>query len=818
MLINSPVTIGRRQKTFFNAPGLVLCLNHFMRLSIFTAVLLVVATIIFLPVWMGGTLMTTDDNIGNIAGYKSQVAAGFGQEGWSDSPLLGLPAGASALNWSNFWIRYLPLRFFANTFHALSLFAGSIALGIYLFRKNLSLGAVLVAALAAFWVGTNFTLIYAGHIRKFSIVFLFCATLVCLDRLFESRRWGWGAVAGALLGIMFLEQQDVALFFGLFAGAYALFLLARSGERVPGFLRLLPVAVIALMICLGSVVSAYRQNVAGIASMEQSRAEKWEFCTQWSQPPDEAIDFVAPGYTGWRSGEPTGPYWGRMGRSAGWEQTRQGFMNFRLESTYLGLIPILLAVFALFASRSSSHRPVILFWGGAALVSLLLAFGKYTPLYALFWQLPVINNIRNPNKFIQIFQVAVAILAAFGFDALLKDKVSARKFFWVSTGVFGVLILWAIGATAGQAAQAADFSRQGWPSEVARVIAANQTAALWHATLMAGVGIVLFAMSRYPGLQRHQQRLVMALVALLVVDAAWLSRRYVQTLPKGYIEENAVTRYLKNEIGHQRVAMVTQENFYNLWLTYLLPYHGIPHFNFTQMPRMASDYQQFLSALQRNPLRMWQLSGVGFLLGPANLAGQLPPGSYETALRFDVMVGPKGSLSVQESPQGQHAVFKSLLPAPRFALIAGAERTANGAALARMASPEWTPLNQILLPEDSSLDPSTGTGSVGELEVMEQRDGYAKLRIITDEKSYLRVAGKFDNGWKASIDGSPADLGRADFLMQAVPVPAGSSEVELTYAPAGQAPWAAYAGFGLSALAVLSLVFPLRGLKRGKQG
>lgn len=775
-----------------------------MKKVIFIGAILLVAVAIFLPVWLGGTLMTTDDNIGAVAGYKAQLAAGFGKEGWSESPLVGMPSGAAPLNWSNFWIRYLPLRLFANTFHALSLVAGSIALGMYLFKKNLSLGAVIVAALVAFWVGSNFTLIYAGHIRKFSIVFLFCATLVCLDKLFETKRWNWAVIAGALLGVMFLEQQDVALFFGLFAGAYAVFLWASTGKGASGFLHLLPIVVVALMICIGPVLSAYRQNVAGIASMEQSREEKWQFCTQWSQPPEEIIDFIAPGFTGWRSGEPAGPYWGRMGRSAGWEQTRQGFMNFRLENTYLGIIPVLLAIFALFSARASEHRRVIYFWGGAALVSLLLAFGKYTPLYALFWQLPVINNIRNPNKFIQIFQVTVAILAAFGFDAALKDKAAAKKFFRGVASIFALMLLWALGTAAGQAGIAADFARQGWPSDMARVIAANQSSALWHAAFMAAAGALLFAIPKYAALQRHQTKLIAGLIVLLAADAAWLSRHYVQKLPRGYIEENAVTRFLKQELGDQRVAMVTQDNFYNLWLTYLFPYHDIAHFNFTQMPRMPQDYQQFLAALQRNPLRMWQLSGVGFILGPANVARQLPPGDYETAMRFDVMAGPGGSISVQENSQGQHAIFRSLVSAPRFALVGGADAVDDQQAIARLSSPTFKPLEKVLLPTDAVAPLIAGMGATGRVDVLSRSPGYAQVQITTDSPAYLRFSERFDPGWLATVNGEAAEVMRGDFIFQAVTVPAGKSVIELRYQSISRFAVFQYVGFGVSLLSVFA--------------
>ncbi len=64
----------------------------------------------------------------------------------------------------------------------------------------------------------------------------------------------------------------------------------------------------------------------------------------------------------------------------------------------------------------------ILFWGTVAVVTLLLAYGKYFPLYALFYKLPLVNNIRNPNKFLQVFQMALAILAAYGLDIALRAR------------------------------------------------------------------------------------------------------------------------------------------------------------------------------------------------------------------------------------------------------------------------------------------------------------------------------------------------------------------------------------------------------------
>jgi hypothetical protein len=282
---------------------------------------------------------------------------------------------------------------------------------------------------------------------------------------------------------MLLEQQDVALFVGMPIAAYAGFAIVRQdGWSVGTFgIRLIPMGLVAALVAGGTALSVYLTSTTGVVAMsDEDPQAKWEYCTQWSQPPDETIEFVAPGYMGWRSGEPEGPYWGRSGRSAGWEQTHQGFMNFRLESLYIGAIPVALALFAVAAAllccggvvpgvrcqeaegrsqeagvrsqesggRSQERvreafvanratveplnrepanlapwrerRAEILFWGAAAVITLMLAWGKFFPLYALFYKLPVVNNIRNPAKFLQVFQLALGILAAYGLDIALR--------------------------------------------------------------------------------------------------------------------------------------------------------------------------------------------------------------------------------------------------------------------------------------------------------------------------------------------------------------------------------------------------------------
>lgn len=426
----------------------------------------------------GVVLFSSDSNLGATAFNERTMSQSLLSRFYGAFPLLGVESTGAVLP-NNLAIWMLGAGLYNNWIFAVHMVLSSVLFVAYLRRCLCGWVACLVGGMVAFWVGSNFTLSYAGHVGKFEVLAGAAAFLWLLDISVGSGRWPWVVLAGGAFGVMFPDQPDLALFVGLPLGAYAAF---RYGQRFrwrpwPVFSRLAVIVVMALLVSGPALLGAYLSNVTVVegakneASHDDAKS-KWEFATQWSVPPDETIDLIAPNYFGIRSGEPDGPYWGRTGRSAGWEQTHQGFMNFRLESIYIGAIPITLALFAVMAAlmgrgreKSESknqkrmsepqrsggmgqadeaplaapstldalpadRRAEILFWGAVAAISLLMAYGKYFPLYALFYKLPVVDSIRNPNKFLQVLQLALGILAAYGLDCAVKwhrPKADCRR-------------------------------------------------------------------------------------------------------------------------------------------------------------------------------------------------------------------------------------------------------------------------------------------------------------------------------------------------------------------------------------------------------
>jgi len=344
------------------------------------------------------------------------------------------------------------------------------------------------------------------------------------------------------------------------------------------------------------------------------------------------------------------------------------------------------------------------------------------------------------------------------------------------------------------------LSSMGW-GKLAEVIVQNKISALGHAVFMtvcAGVFIWLFCLKK---LRNQYVRLALQwiLVLMVVIDAFLLSRHYVKTMPLKAFEENDVIRILKSAMPEHRIALATQEGFYNLWLTYLFPYHGIKTINVTQMPRMPADYKKFFEAVMRNPLRYWQLSAVGFVLAPAQAWVQFQNNpamkdAFELVYAYNVRPllwqGQPADYCVEVVPAsaeqpGQHVIMRLKKPAPRFALI-GAWETADDAEVLRsLGAEDYQLFKKVMIAPEcaAGLPQSAGSNEDGQAQLLEYKPGKIKLRTSSTSPVILRVAEKYDPDWRVRIDGKKGRVLRADFIFQGIPMESGMHEVVLEYAP-----------------------------------
>lgn len=391
-----------------------------------------------------------------------------------------------------------------------------------------------------------------------------------------------------------------------------------------------------------------------------------------------------------------------------------------------------------------------------------------------------------------------------------------RYYLWALLGLAGILALAAACMSFGWAGGVSRFMQEGWGG-LAPAIMRNRIVALWHGAFMAvcaAAFLWLFLVAPRPA-RLVSRAAKWGLVLLVAADALYLSRHYVKTMPLADMAANDIIRLLKADMPERRVAMANQSGFYNLWLTYHFPYHRIRTLNFPQLPRMPVEYRNFLDALGRNPLRIWQLASVGYVLAPAQAWAQIRQdarmsGEFELVYAYNVQQDDMRVTVIpgtQASP-GQHVVLRLKRAAPRYALVAGWEKVDDAEALKRLPSDASPLLDTVwVAPECAAGLPAlSGHGLAGKVQLKTYAPERAVLAASAEQAAILRIADKYDADWKVWVDGRRVPLLRVDYIFQGVYVEPGLHEVVLRYAPPTWPVWCQGLGVLLCLGAIAGLI------------
>ncbi len=751
-----------------------------MKFFLCALLFIVLAIITFRCTWPANHVFAASDlNIGRLAQMKGNMPESF-IGGYTGNQLFG--NAGFGLSFHRLMLYLMPLELFANAFFGMMLFLSSFSLVWFLRIWNRSWMAAVLGALVAFWFN-SVMLAAGGHIAKMVVLALTALSLCFIEKAIRAvshrHRIGWSILAGLMVGIMMIEQQDVALLSGLFIAPYAVFrLIQEHGPRLSSWVSvLIPIGMVALLLAGSTMMRSYQKFYTKASAVQNDPVEKWNFITQWSMVPAEWPDLIASGWGGWGTGRPDGPYWGKIGRSAEWESTGQGFRNFKITSKYIGIIPILFGAFAFAAAlrdRKEKNNAVLLFWCIAGLIGLTLSFGKYTFLYKPFYHLPLVGNIRDQTKFLDLFQMCLGIVAAYGLDGLLGMGKGRRlaKVFWITGASCGLLMLLASMQIAlFPEANKIKFTEMGF-GNFADVIINNMSGAWLHAglLLLAGAFLIFVVWKGY----KWSKWIGLAFVLLLASDSLVLTSHYfrandITALKNG----NGLINYLKENQGYERTTFMDTSGIYNQWLASDGPYHDLNLFNIWQMPRMPADYKEYLGTVGRNQIRLWELASIKYVASPAGILQQLqqnpelnkllkPVMNYQVptaqGMRPDVLLEFNGTIS-------------------RFALYQGWESIPLEKQCSLLASAQHNTRNVVLVDSASGLGKQMGLKHYQPLAV-EEKGRSIKIPIQTDQQSIVRFSQYFQPYWSVFVDGKPADLLRIDYLCMGVAVEPGEHIVE----------------------------------------
>jgi hypothetical protein len=648
------------------------------------------------------------------------------------------------------------------------------------------------------------------------------------------------ALAGGCLGMAIAEVPDIGVFFALTIAA--IFLTRHWPER-PNVREWVGLAGRGLALVAASFLLAwqtvhvmFRTQIAGVQSgTADDPAERYNWATQWSLPPNETWTLVSGTYFGLSMRSDTAPYWGRIGRSPGWETHRRGFRNFSLTGHYLGLIPVAWILAGWWGLRNHPpgrrRRWLWISWVGS-LVCLVLAWGRYTPFYRLVFSLPYLGTIRNPEKWWmpgllcalpamaegieQIVFRTTELVRTGSRSSLFKDAFAIAC---IALGVLGLILL--LDLLSGRESFVATRMNEEFSAE--------QAQAAWRTAVASSLSVVLLSGLAVGGLRWIHRRpwadptragrwAIAWLTALAWVQLGLVNRRYASGREYRHVlDPNPLTEFIAQHRSEGRFKLLPPEHpglqsVFNLLRMSYLQVSGCDLFDPVSVSRLPSDYAAFFQSM-RDQIRVWSLGAIRFFVTVPGAAEQLNRmdgnrGRFREVLSLGLVQ--RGNVIVPNSavPTEQQIVrivaFEGARPrvfVPRRITSVPATPDGQLQTFDRLTAPNFNPLEEAVV---SGAEPATAEyAGEHEVRIVQDEPAAMKAEVRLSADGWLLRATKYDPDWVVRIDGCPATLHVADALFQAVRVPAGTHQVEWEYRPSRGPFYVALAGRGMWLLAWL---------------
>jgi hypothetical protein len=871
----------------------------------FVVLLAVILAVLFGKSLLPGYVHFSNDGpLGQQSAQWARLPAAFTGT-WGDLYAIGASGGSSPFGLSTLMRWALGPVAFAKFFPALALFI--LGLGAWTFLRQLQLSplAAVLGALAATLNSTFFaTACWGVASQQIAIGMDFFALALVVSNSPATPalvRWTRLALAGLAVGINVVEAADIGAIFSLFVTAFVLFK-AVVDESGPVWLklgrgvgRMAVITVFAGFIAAQTVVSLVGSQITGIAGTGQdaeTKAQHWNWATQWSLPKIETLGLFVPGLFGYRMDTPKdmmeslqagykgGNYWGAVGRDplldryfdSGRRGTPpSGFMRFTGGQNYVGILVALMAAWTLAQSlrrRDSAFQEIqrrfIWFWGGLLMVSLLLAFGRFAPFYALLYKLPYFSTIRNPAKFLNIFSWAIVILFAHGVHALNRrflevpaaganSPLAQCKAWWMKVrgfdrtwaficfaSVVGSLLAWMVYASEKPGLvhylQTVGFDDEGMAGEIAAFSLGQVGWFILFLGLAAGLFILIIA-GVFAGKRAKLGGLLLGL--LLVIDLGRADLPYI--IHWDYQQKyasNPILDFLRDKPYEHRVVILPPffspphlpyyddywSELYRIeWVQHQFPYYSIQSLDLVQRPRVPADDEAYEMALAARSAdtsflwaRHWQLTNTRYLIGPAGylnlLNEQLDPLQHRFLIvhRFDVLPKPGmqqitklEEMTAFPTDDGAVALFEFTGALPRARLYSNWQLSTNDSAtLKTLASPNFDPQQQVLVSTPLPVTPVVNATNENPGTV--EFKSYAPKDIVFNTQAgspaVLLLNDKFDPQWRVFVDRRPAPLLRCNFIMRGVYLPPGPHTVEFQFSLPSGPLYVTLAAFGVGIL------------------
>ncbi len=396
---------------------------------------------------------------------------------------------------------------------------------------------------------------------------------------------------------------------------------------------------------------------------------------------------------------------------------------------YIGVFPFFLAVIAIWKCWRNIW---VRYLAGLAVLSFVYAWGSFSPLHGVLYAItPYLWLARSSDRFVYLTSFALAVLAAFGLDALLDP---ANRELWAPAKR---VVKWVAISAAAALVVPAVFVQLNLPIWTAFSLLLILASCGWFVRLSA---------------KPAPAGLRVALAVFVLFDLAAFSWTETSTVNgtgadrlNQMISLRGPAEYIKSRPGlHRvRVGVAPEPNIGDVYQIEAV---------FGGGPAMLTDYAD-LGGRDN-------LLNVRYIIKPASAADPAP-------VYFD------GTWKVFENP----AAFPRAWVVHQAVVV-----PSHKAAFSQLDRP-GVDLHQVAVVETKAVP---GMQPALTADAVDFRS-YETDRIAVDVNAagagMLVLSEMYYPGWSAKVNGKAATIYRVDGALRGIPLTAGANQVELTYAP-----------------------------------
>ena len=383
------------------------------KLFFVSAILFFVCSTLFYKVLFSDYIFLTQDSISaKSVRHGIELSADKFKEypTWMPWMFGGLPSTHSMQNVSEYYyphrltsvIKLFSLPWFWNSFIHF-MFAG---IGMYLLLKRIKLDFFpsLFGAIAFIMMPWMVTMIVHGHGSQVMTAAYIPWVLWALIKVKENADCKSIAILSLLIGLQLQRAHvQIAYYTWMLIGVYIIYDIVLSYIDKKGYdLKFIFRWILSSIIGFGMSVWIYIPllNYAPFSKRSVSGGgASFDYATSWSLHPYETLSLLLPSSFGFG------------------ELTYFGYMPMTNFPNYSGVLIIFMSLFAFY----KSSRKINYFFLSVIVLSLLISFGKYIPVYEFLYNwLPYFNKFRVPSMILILFQFSLSVLSAVGLSNLFK--------------------------------------------------------------------------------------------------------------------------------------------------------------------------------------------------------------------------------------------------------------------------------------------------------------------------------------------------------------------------------------------------------------